>query len=482
MTALAKATITLIDQIPARRRPPPRQANADQAGGRGGNPGAAAPATPAPTTTPAPAATPSAPGTPAPTTRPPRQPTRFEPLQTITLHFNPESLEFKIENRTETKKKRTNQRVQYTGESSTTLSFECIFDATRPGAPPVDLTPPPRGSTDLPQALDVRIQTRVLAGLLNIAERDGASEQMLFPKLVRFDWGTVTFTGYVSSFSEVLEYFSPEGVPLRSKVNVTLTEQSHRYHVSGRQQKAAAAEDARREGEPRDRATDAAPSGDPAPAVEPLDHALESLGASIDQAKSVARQSGLADLFELADGLPLTFGGSLGGGFGVELDFDLRVGADIDIDIDAGQLEALFGDGAHRAARGAERKEQGAAVRPGGTTRRDLPAPVAGTDWAPDGPRPGTEAAALAGTVLRDRLRGEGGARVGGDFRAEGLQLPATPTVPPPLRGSPPLRRTLRPDARPGWASDRPRWEGAPEPLLDHDDRCRCRACTSGGA
>ena len=33
MTALAKATITLIDQIPARRRPPPRQANADQAGG-----------------------------------------------------------------------------------------------------------------------------------------------------------------------------------------------------------------------------------------------------------------------------------------------------------------------------------------------------------------------------------------------------------------------------------------------------------------
>ncbi len=498
MSRLAKATITLVDKIPARRRPRRRQENAEQAGGTD----ASTPASSAPdTSTPAPTSTPAGGGS---GDAPPRPPTREEDLTSLTLHFNPETLDFKIENRTETKKKRTNQRVQYTGESSTTLSFECIFDATRPGGPPME-DRPPEGANSGPEALDVRAQTRVLAGLLNGLDPDAASEQLLFPKLVRFEWGSVKFQGYVSSFSETLEFFSPEGVPLRSKVSLSLTEQSHRFQVSGLSQRQAANEDGVREGNaPADGAADGAPQL----GMEPIEHALDDLGATLDLAKKVAADSGLDDLFELGAGLELRLGASFDVGLdvglevGFEADLDLQVAAGVDLDLDLGEMEAVFGDGAHRAARGMERAAERTRVVPGGSRRSSAAgargtggsraggtaatSAAPGTAWAPEGPRPGTQAAELAAEVLRDRQAGPardvGTSSAAGGFRASVPTLPSPPSVPPPVRGSPPLRRSSRPVASPRWTPDRPSWEGLPEIGVAHGPRCACRPCTEGDA
>ena len=40
-----------------------------------------------------------------------------------------------------------------------------------------------------------------------------------------FEWGTFLFEGYIDSFGETLDFFAAEGVPLRSTVSLSITEQ-----------------------------------------------------------------------------------------------------------------------------------------------------------------------------------------------------------------------------------------------------------------
>lgn len=110
---------------------------------------------------------------------------------TIALDFNPETLVFRV-------------------AGVSTLSFEAIFDTTRPKDTPAD---EPDGASI--EQLDVRRRTGPIAALARGA-----------PKRVRFVWGSIVFDGVVEGYTEVLEYFSPEGVPLRSRVSVSMRERS----------------------------------------------------------------------------------------------------------------------------------------------------------------------------------------------------------------------------------------------------------------
>ena len=47
----------------------------------------------------------------------------------------------------------------------------------------------------------------------------------LVPSRIRFIWGTFVFTGYIETLQETLDYFSPEGVPLRSTVAISISQQ-----------------------------------------------------------------------------------------------------------------------------------------------------------------------------------------------------------------------------------------------------------------
>jgi hypothetical protein len=47
----------------------------------------------------------------------------------------------------------------------------------------------------------------------------------LTPPGVRFEWGSFSFDGMVEGMEETLEFFSPEGKPLRANISLTLTAQ-----------------------------------------------------------------------------------------------------------------------------------------------------------------------------------------------------------------------------------------------------------------
>ncbi|KAB8141601.1 LysM peptidoglycan-binding domain-containing protein [Chloroflexia bacterium SDU3-3] len=87
-----------------------------------------------------------------------------------------------------------NQQVQRTTLTSS-LRFDLVFDTTESGE-------------------DVRNTTMKIAALLR-----PSSEQS---PIVRFSWGTFLFNGTLTSLSETIDYFSDQGVPLRSSVQLAM--------------------------------------------------------------------------------------------------------------------------------------------------------------------------------------------------------------------------------------------------------------------
>jgi hypothetical protein len=49
------------------------------------------------------------------------------------------------------------------------------------------------------------------------------------PAIVVFEWGTIRFEGYLSSYMETMELFSTEGIPLRCSVNISITQQERSF-------------------------------------------------------------------------------------------------------------------------------------------------------------------------------------------------------------------------------------------------------------
>ncbi|WP_408611990.1 CIS tube protein, partial [Falsiroseomonas oryzae] len=154
--------------------------------------------------------------------------------QAVPFDFNPETLTLKTSaGQSRDRARQGRQQVQNVGASTATLSFEAVFDSTRPrdgedGRTPLD-----------EEELDVRLRTRPLALLIQAAEsRQGGSggggggrNRQPAPKRVQFRWGSIVFNGLITQYQETFDYFSPGGVPLRSKVQITLTEQEFRYEI-----------------------------------------------------------------------------------------------------------------------------------------------------------------------------------------------------------------------------------------------------------
>ena len=109
----------------------------------------------------------------------------------IPVHFNPVSLQYGISN-TLLKKGSGNTTKQVVSSSTATLALELSFDSTDTGR-------------------DVREATGPIARLMR-AEKDNT------PPVVLFSWGSFQFQGMLTSYKETLDFFSPEGVPLRAGV------------------------------------------------------------------------------------------------------------------------------------------------------------------------------------------------------------------------------------------------------------------------
>jgi hypothetical protein len=116
----------------------------------------------------------------------------------LVVQFNPASLQLTHTARSEGGAQKNAKQV--TKPRSAHLSVELIFD-----------------TTDTLQ--NVCNKTRKLSALLG--EKDQA------PPQVNFSWGLFSFTGIVTAFKETLDFFSPQGVALRSSVSLTMTQEQY---------------------------------------------------------------------------------------------------------------------------------------------------------------------------------------------------------------------------------------------------------------
>lgn len=122
----------------------------------------------------------------------------------IAIHFNPASLEYTVSN--EMKNQPGGRKKQYVEKSKATLKMQLVYDTTDTG-------------------VDVRAHTGPVSRLLKPVQEAGKP----VPPTVKFEWGGYHFTGMVEQYKEVLDFFSAEGVPLRSTVDVTLSDQDFQF-------------------------------------------------------------------------------------------------------------------------------------------------------------------------------------------------------------------------------------------------------------
>lgn len=136
----------------------------------------------------------------------------------IEVQFNPASLKLTLKNAVSGGRSRGRQRRQGTGNSSTTLAMELVFD-----------------SADETEVADDGTPTYV-----SVREKLGALERFLLPQTdgsetpprVQFAWGGrggLALTGIIEGLDIEFDLFAPDGTPLRAKTSVTIKEQDPKY-------------------------------------------------------------------------------------------------------------------------------------------------------------------------------------------------------------------------------------------------------------
>lgn len=121
----------------------------------------------------------------------------------IVVQFNPTTLSYSLQNTLE-KKGKDAKAKQFVAQSTAKLEFDLIFDSTHDGK-------------------DVRVETNKIKQFLNPGDKNTNKDQA--PPVVGFRWGTFKFKGVMESFKETLDFFSTDGVPLRSTIKLSLAAQ-----------------------------------------------------------------------------------------------------------------------------------------------------------------------------------------------------------------------------------------------------------------
>jgi hypothetical protein len=136
--------------------------------------------------------------------------------QPLEVDFNPETLKVAITNAMQAnRRRRRREPPQFVTDSTAKLAVELVFDTTTVG-------------------FDVREITHEIALMM---KPTGTAQQQQrrrgIPAIVIFEWGTFLFEGYIDSFNETLDFFAAEGVPLRSTVSLSITEQDDPFRAPG---------------------------------------------------------------------------------------------------------------------------------------------------------------------------------------------------------------------------------------------------------
>jgi len=134
-----------------------------------------------------------------------------KPGYAVTVQFNPENLKVSFTNQVQTPQGTGSSgdkpSKQFVGAGTTKLTLQIWFDVT-------GQLPAASAGTK-----DVRKLTQKVAYFIT------PNEETKVPPKVRFVWGSFQFDGMMDALEESLEFFSPEGLPLRASVNLSLSEQ-----------------------------------------------------------------------------------------------------------------------------------------------------------------------------------------------------------------------------------------------------------------
>jgi hypothetical protein len=222
--------------------------------------------------------------------------------QSVTVQFNPDSLKVTFANQL-VQPQGGDQAAgstgrQFVGAGTTKLALTLWFDVAAMTDDPVD---------------DVRRLTSKVIFFMT-PQKDKTDPQKLVPPGVRFSWGTFLFDGMVEGLEESLEFFAPDGKPLRASLSLTLS-----------QQKILVSEfkgDGKVPSTPGHKPLSSAKSGD----------SLQSMAG--DKGKDggwqgIAAANGIEDPLRLKPGqlINLDSSAAVGGGFGVSAGATLAAGA-----------------------------------------------------------------------------------------------------------------------------------------------------------
>ena len=133
--------------------------------------------------------------------------------QRVEVQFNPESLKVTFANQIVEPKggdqAAGNGGRQFVGAGTTKLGLQLWFDVNAMEKDPVD---------------DVRRLTQKVVYFMTPQPSD-TDKNKLAPPGVRFSWGSFVFDGMVDGMEETIEFFSPQGKPLRASITLTLSQQ-----------------------------------------------------------------------------------------------------------------------------------------------------------------------------------------------------------------------------------------------------------------
>jgi len=155
----------------------------------------------------------------------------------IDVQFNPVSLKVSLSNTLkENSRSGSSRSAQFVDKSSSSLAVELIFDTTYvesagedQGGTQTASSPGSNSSSQnrIEQGSDVRLQTKKIAEAFIKPVEEG--DQLKAPKRCLFQWGAFEFLGLVQKFDETLDFFSPEGRPLRATVSIQLSEDRYQF-------------------------------------------------------------------------------------------------------------------------------------------------------------------------------------------------------------------------------------------------------------
>lgn len=133
--------------------------------------------------------------------------------QKVTVQFNPETLKVTFANQLVQPQggdqAAGNTGRQFVGAGTTKLALTLWFDVAAMTEDPVD---------------DVRRLTQKVIFFMTPTP-DKADAKKMVPPAMRFVWGSFLFDGIVEGLEESLEFFAPDGKPLRAQVTLTLGQQ-----------------------------------------------------------------------------------------------------------------------------------------------------------------------------------------------------------------------------------------------------------------